>query len=184
MNVNSWLIDGPTHRIEIVQVDLARLDAVSFGWRQGNGPIYSDAPRILRRLSHRAVPELLVPGAHFAMVANWVDDPTHELDEAGQAVLQFVDSLEEDVLLEICRRDARHRLRADESLTFEGLSVHESHLRDVAQARLEVTALSIEEPDVRRAALDLLCGGWHHSCEQLVSTAYDVLGRSRIGRRS
>jgi hypothetical protein len=120
MLVSSWLIEGPEgQQIEVVQLDMGRADSVSFAWRENRRPIYPDAPHVLRRLSHRAVFEYLLPGEHFAVISNWVTDPSHELDGLARTVLQFVDALDEEELLAICRRNARHRLDCDEQPTFK-----------------------------------------------------------------
>lgn len=176
LEISTWVIErSDGGRIEIVQRDLAQLDQVSFVWRRAHRPIPLEADRIVRRVGGRAVPVRLTPGSHPALPTSWFEDPMYRLDAGGRAVLQAVDSLSSEELLSICRRDARYRLEAGELIRFRSPLARAHHDMDMTQARLEVAVLDIADQELRRIALDLLNGGWHHSSIDLIRTAQDLL---------
>lgn len=182
MEISTWVIessDGPP--IEIVQRDLAQLNQVSFVWRRADRPIPLEADRVLRRVDGRAVPERMTPGSHPALASSWFEDPTYRLDGDGHAVLQAVDSLSSEELLSICRRDARYCLEAGELIRFQSPLARAHHDMEMAQARLEVAVLDIADHELRRIAVDLLNGGWHHSPDDLIRTAEDLHAATPLG---
>lgn len=182
LEISTWMIERSNGApIEIVQRDLAQLDRVSFVWRRGNRPIPLEADRVVRRVGARAVSEHLTPASHPALAASWVEDASYILDTDGRAVLEAVDSLSSEELLAICRRDARYRLEAGELIRFGSPLARAHSDTEMARARLEVAALDIANHELRRIAVDLLDGGWHHSPDELIRTAQDLLAATPLG---
>jgi len=182
LEISTWMLEcSDGDPIEVVQRDMARLDQVAFVWRRGNRPIPLEADRVLRRVGGRAVPQRMTPGSHPASAASWFEDPTYRLDADGRAVLQAVDSLSSEELLSICRRDARHRLESGRLVRFRDRVARARHDTYMARARLEVAVLDIADHELRRIAVDLLNGGWHHSPDELIRTARDLLAATPLG---
>lgn len=155
-------------------------DEMTFIWSSvpGHGP-----PRVLdagRPLLRRWVDTPSVTCWYSASPPGWRADPARTLDAEGREVRAFVDRLTAEQLLAICRRDAKRRMDEAACQLF-GCQGSTEWVRNVRHGReLEVAALSIQDPQVRRTALRMRLA-WTGSSGELIAAAYDLRLMTEVG---
>lgn len=178
--VNTWTIEGPGGLgVEVVPLPIeVEPDRVSFGWHTAGSGIPAHQDRVQRAVDGPAVPERYFgdPCTDSGGMVGWITDPAFELSPVGQCVLAFVSVVPMSGLLSMCRSEAHRRVQRARSdrhaatgTTDEGAAADWLDMWLLWEA-----ALDVDDPDVRRVALQLALT-WSGGSADMITAAREVL---------